>query len=135
MWWMRGRGTKSSSLPPAMQMPQMCPTAQQHPNPRHQTLHCNLHLNLNHKIWFHSHLNRSQLKNHFLNHSKRKTLNQNWVKADMFKRNHLAHTSEWPRAYPHLTQTSQICKTTYLRMKRTGKQSYPQLHTNWHTRH
>ena len=60
-----------------------------------------------------------------LNHSKRKTLNQNWVKADTFKRNHLACTSEWPRAYPHLMQTLQIFKPTYLRIKRTGKQSYP----------
>ena len=125
MWWMRGRGTKFSSLPPAMQMPQMCPRVHQHLSPRHQTSHWNLHLNLNHKIRFHSHLNRSQLNNHSLNHSKRKTLNQNWVKADAFKRNHLARTSKWPRAYPCLMQTLWICKTTYLRMKRTGKQSYP----------
>ena len=70
-----------------------------------------------------------------LNHSKRKTLNQNWVKADVFKRNHLACTSKWPRAYPHLMQTSWTCKLIYLRMKSTGKQSYPQLCTNSHTRH
>ena len=57
-------------------------------------------MNLNHKIWFHSHPNKSQLKNHSLNHSKRKTFNQNWVEADTSKRNHLARTSEWPRAYP-----------------------------------
>ena len=77
MQWTRGRGTKSSSLPPAMQMPQMRPTAHQHLSPRHQTLHWNPHLNLNHKIQSHSHPNRSQPKNRSLNHSKRKTLNQN----------------------------------------------------------
>ena len=125
MWWMRRRETKSSSLPPAIQMPQMHPTAHQHLSPRHQMLHWNPQLNLNHKIWFHSHPNKSQL----MNHSKRKTLNQNWVEADVFKRNHLVHTSEWPMAYPHLMQTLWTYKLTYLRMKRTGKQSYPQLHT------
>ena len=77
MQWMRGRGKKSSSLPPAMQMPKMRSTAHQHLSPRHQMSHWNPHLNLNHKIQFHSRLNRSQLKNHSLNHSKRKTLNQN----------------------------------------------------------
>ena len=122
MWWTRGRGTKSSSLLPAMQMH---PRAHQHLSPRHQTSHWNPHLNQNHKTWFHSHLNKSQPRNHSLNHFKRKTLNQNWVEADAFKRNHLAHTSEWPRAYPHLMKTLQICKMTYLRMKRTGKWSYP----------
>ena len=77
MWWMRGRGTKSSSLPPAMQMPQMHPTVHQHLSPRHQMSHWNPQLNLNHKIRFHSCPNKSQLKNCSLNHSKRKTLNQN----------------------------------------------------------
>ena len=90
MRWMRGRGTKSSSLLPAIQMPQMCPTVHQYLSLRHQMSHWNLHLNLNHKILFHSCPNRSQPKNCSLNHSKRKTLNQNWVKADTFKRNHLA---------------------------------------------
>ena len=77
MRWMRGRGTKSSSLLPAMQMPQMRPTVHQHLSPRHQMSHQNPHLNLNHKIWFPSCPNRSQPKNCSLNHSKRKTLNQN----------------------------------------------------------
>ena len=76
MWWTRGRGTKSSSLPP-MQMLLMHPTVHQHLSPRYQMSHWNLHLNLNHKIWFHSHPIRSQLKNRSLNHSKKKTLNQN----------------------------------------------------------
>ena len=94
MQWMRGRGTKSSSLPPAMQTPQMHPTVHQHLSPRHQTLCWNL--NLNHKIQFHSHPNRSQLKNCSLNHSKRKTLNQNWVEADTLD-NALSgpHAKEW----------------------------------------